>query len=898
MHRMAAPWYQLSAAETATRLETDPAAGLSAAAAAARLAQHGPNELTGQGTRSAAAVAASQFTGTMVIVLVAAAAVSLALGDLKDAVAIAAIVVVNAALGFFQEYRAEQAMAALKRLAVPRVRVRRDGRVQEISARELVPGDLMLLEAGNVAAADGRLVEAINLQAQEAALTGESAAVEKEVAPMAAADAAVGDRRNLVFMGTVVSYGHGAALVTGTGMATELGRIASTLQAVTREPTPLQRRLDALGRTLAAAAVFIVGIIFVLGLARGEEARLMFLTAVSMAVAAVPEGLPAVVTIALALGAQRMLRRKALIRQLAAVETLGSVTVICSDKTGTLTENRMRVAVLHAADQHLPLAGGDLPHLHTPATDAELTLALLAAAGALCNDATAEGIGDPTETALVAAAAELGLRKDDLDRRFPRVGEIPFDASRKRMTTIHTLPGAWLPLEQAVHGTWHACGGAGEPLHVAFTKGAADRLLDVCTHEWTGRAARPLDTEAARRLASAHDGLAADGMRVLGVAFRPLGHAPAPDQVEQDLVFVGLVGIVDPPRAEARDAIATCVAAGIRPVMITGDHPLTARYVARLLGMPGADRIVAGTELAKMSPSELERAVAGVSVFARVSPEHKFRLVDALQRGGAVVAMTGDGVNDAPALKKADIGVAMGITGTDVSKASADAVLLDDNFATIVSAVEEGRLIYDNIRKFVRYLLTTNSSELWLMLVAPFLGMPLPLLPLQILWINLVTDGPTALTLGVEPPERGLMRRPPRPPDESIFAGGLGLHVIWVGMLMGALTLGTGYWYWRSGDAAWQTMIFTTLAFTQMAHVLGIRSSRDSLFRIGVLSNLPLAAAVAVTVLLQLALVYAPPLQAIFSTRALAGTDLAISAVVALAIFAAVEGEKQIGEGR
>ena len=851
-------WHELASAEVIARLGTDARLGLSPETARRRLDEHGPNELGGGSGRPALTIAVEQLTGTMVLVLIAAAVVSAAVGDLLDAAAIAAIVVLNAALGFVQEYRAERAMAALKQMAAPRVRVRRGGRIQDIPARELVPGDVMLVEAGSVVAADARVVAGASLRAQEAALTGESEPVDKRTDPLPAGETPLADRRNMLFMGTVVTYGRGEAVVTGTGMGTEIGAIAATLQAVRRDATPLQRRLDELGRGLALAALIVVAVIFALGLARGEDLRLMFLTAVSMAVAAVPEGLPAVVTIALALGAQRMLARKALVRKLAAVETLGSVTVICTDKTGTLTENRMRVAALHAGGQDLDPDG--LQHTGTAAT-------LLLVGGALCSDALEqEDGGDPTELALVLAAGRAGLHKAELEAALPRVAELPFDADRKRMTTVHAL-GSRGTAADALRRAAAALDSTAMR-HVAFTKGAADRLLDVCTSVWVGDTAAPLDDQRRREVMAAHDALAGAGMRVLGLALRPLASEPSIDDLERDLAFVGLFGMIDPPRAEAREAIATCERAGIRTVMITGDHPLTARAIAHRLGIADAD------------------------VHARVSPEDKYLMVEQLQADGAIVAMTGDGVNDAPALKKADIGVAMGITGTDVAKEAADTVLLDDNFATIVAAVEEGRIIYDNIRKFVKYLLTTNSSELWLMLVAPLAGMPLPLLPLQVLWINLVTDGPTALTLGVEPAERGVMRRPPRPPGESVFAGGLGRHVVWVGVLMATLTLAVGYWSWQNGDAGWQTLVFTTLAFSQMAHVLAIRSERDSLFAIGLWSNRWLTLAVAVTILLQLAVVYAPVLQGVFDTVPLTGRQVAVATAVAAIVFTAVEAEK------
>ncbi len=919
------PWYEVDSDAAAAQLGTDPERGLTASDAARRLAVDGPNELVESGARSAWTIAWEQLTATMVVILIVAAVVSVAVGDYKDAVAILAIVVLNAVLGFYQEFRAEKAIAALKKLAVPHVSVRRDGHVMDIAARDLVVGDVMLLEAGNVVAADGRVVGAANLRTQEAALTGESQPVEKDpaaiTAPTDGSAVVVGDRRNMVFMGTAVTYGRGHAVVTGTGMRTELGAIATMLQAVHREPTPLQRRLDQLGGRLAIAALAIVAVMFVMGLARGEAFKVMFLTAVSMAVAAVPEGLPAVVTIALALGAQRMLRRHALIRKLAAVETLGSVTVICSDKTGTLTENRMRAAILDVAGRRVELADGMTLRLDTwtragtqqvaatdERADMDVGLALLLAGGALCNDAVVEGeetdasttgtaLGDPTEVALVHAAAQAGFTKSHLERQFPRVAEVPFESERKRMTTIHSWPVDSMPLAEVLRLAWSVDNGAARLRHVAFTKGGVDQLIGISRQVWVGQASERLDEEWASRIVRANDRLASDGMRVLGVGFRLLDGLPddrTHQNIEKDLTFVGLVGILDPPRPEARDAVATCVAAGIRPVMITGDHPLTAGYIARALGIAAGDRILTGAELERMPPAELADAVGDVSVFARVSPEHKLRIVDALRQRGDIVAMTGDGVNDAPALKRAHIGVAMGITGSDVSKEAADMVLLDDNFATIVTAVEEGRVIYDNIRKFVKYLLTTNSSELWLMFVAPFLGMPLPLLPLQILWINLVTDGPTALMLGVEPAERGVMKRPPYPPNESIFARGLGSHVVWVGIVMAAITLGVGYWYWHAGDERWRTMVFTTLAFSQMAHVMAIRSSTDSLFTVGVLSNRWLAAAVAGTVVLQLVVVYVPLFNRLFDTLPLSAGDLILATLLASVVFAVVEIEKVI----
>jgi len=897
-------WYRTEGADVLSDLKTRLGQGLAQAEAERRLAEYGPNELIERGVKSPWRILWEQLTAVMVVILIVSAVISAFLGDYEDAIAIMAIVVLNAILGFTQEYRAEKAMAALKKLAVPTVKVRRDGQVREISARELVPGDIVLLEAGVLVPADGRLVECMNLRTQEAALTGESEPVEKHPNALAGIDLSLGDRKNMVYMGTVVTYGRGLAVVTETGMHTELGHIAEMIQTVEREPTPLQRRLEQLGRGLAIAALAIVTVVFVLGLLRGEDARLMFLTAISMAVAAVPEGLPAVVTIALALGAQRMLKRQALIRKLPAVETLGSVTFICSDKTGTLTENRMTVTVLDVMGETQRV--DTLLRDGTPVLDADLvpgerpqvrSLGLLVKAAALCNDATLtttttdgdsdeyQAIGDPTEGALVVAAAQLGLVKSQLDQRWPRVAEAPFTSERKRMTTIHQVNVS----PEQTDAPWR------DAPFVAFCKGAVDGMLEITSQVWTGDRAAPVTDDLRQRILAANDRLAQDGQRVLGVAFRPSSTRPATAdeaELEREMTFVGLIGMIDPPRAEVKDAVQTCKTAGIRPVMITGDHPLTAQHIARELSIAADGRALTGQELARMSVEELEDVVEQVPVYARVSPEHKLKIVQALQDRGHIVAMTGDGVNDAPALKKADIGVAMGITGTDVSKEAADMVLLDDNFATIVNAVEEGRVIYDNIRKFIKYTMTSNSGEIWVMLLAPFLGMPLPLLPLQILWVNLVTDGLPGLALTVEPAERGTMRRPPHHPQENIFGRGMGRHILWVGVLMGLVSLSMGFWAWNTGRQDWQTMVFTTLTLSQMGHALAIRSGRDSLFKIGLLSNRALLGTVLLTFALQMGVVYVPSFQDLFETVALPPVDLAISLALSTVVFWGVELEK------
>jgi P-type Ca2+ transporter type 2C len=898
-------WHTSEVEEVLNALGTHAASGLSDEEAARRLAERGPNELEDRGTRRPWVILWEQFTSAMIVILIVAAVVSALLGDYVDSIAIAAIVVLNAALGYAQEYRAERAMAALKRLSAPSVRVRREGHVREISASELVPGDVALLEAGNLVPADGRLLEGANLRVQESALTGESEPVDKDPAALEEEDAPLGERAGMVYSSTVVASGRGLFIVTETGMATELGKIAAMIQAADSEQTPLQRRMNQVGKVLALAALAIVGVVFVLGLLRGEDLEVMFLTAVSLAVAAVPEGLAAVVTIALALGAQRMLRRHALIRKLPAVETLGSVTVICSDKTGTLTENRMTATVLDVADHTVELAGGSLTSSQPgsdgtqPAEDEDPAVTLLLAGGTLCNDALLEededdgyrAIGDPTEGALVVAAAREGMKKPKLEASLPRIREVPFDSRRKRMTTVHEV------VSPSGSETWETLisngGGDGAP-YVAFTKGAVDSLLEISSHVWSGDGRiEALGEEWRERISAANERLAGDGVRVLGVGLRRLqGLDGDEDELERDLIFVGMVGMIDPPRPEAKDAVDTCKRAGIRPVMITGDHPLTAGYIATELGILEDRRILMGRDLDNISGDELKGLVEEVPVYARVSPENKLSIVEALREKGHIVAMTGDGVNDAPALKKADIGVAMGVTGTDVSKEAADMVLTDDNFATIVAAVEQGRVIYDNIRKFIKYLLTSNSGEILVMLMGPFVGLGLPLVPLQILWINLVTDGLPALAVSAEPAERGTMRRPPRPPGESVFARGLGRHILWVGALMALVSLATGLWYSQVEPEIWQTMLFTTLTLSQLAHVMAIRSGDESLFSVGLLSNKPLLGAVALTFVLQLVAIYTPFFQGFLETEALPLADLAIAVALSTIIFWAVEVEK------
>lgn len=900
-------WHTLATTSALTELKADPTRGLSTAEAGTRLAQTGHNELVEKGGRTPLQILWEQLTATMVLILIAAAVVAALLGDYKNAIAIGAIVFLYAILGFVQEYRAEQAIAALKKLSVPNVRALRDGKLIELSARELVPGDVIQLETGNLIPADLRLLEAANLRIQEAALTGESEPIEKHTQAISKDELPLGDRRNMGYMGTIITQGRGMALVVATGMKTELGKIADLIQQTPQEQTPLQIRLDKLGKNLAVIGVLIAVLIFAIGIFRGDELRHMLLTAVSVAVAIVPEGLPAVVTITLALGAQRMLARKALIRKLPAVETLGSVTVICSDKTGTLTENRMTVVVMDVAGHSIDLTQsmertGSVTFeeygstKNTPIRDPEISL--LAIGGTLCNDARLveqnEGqfhtMGDPTEGAMVVASAKLGHWKDPLDQALPRVAEVPFDSDRKRMTTIHRVDPALLATLNFEENIL-------QPLQapfIAFTKGSVDGLLSISSHVWTNEKEEVMNETWRRKIEATNERLAGKGMRVLGVAFRKLDSIPAANETEQNLVFVGLFGMIDPPRAEVKDAVALTKSAGIRTVMITGDHPLTAAEIARQLGISDNGKAITGVELEKMSFEELKNVVDSVNVFARVSPEHKIKIVQALQERGHIASMTGDGVNDAPALRRANIGVAMGITGTDVSKEASDLVLLDDNFATIVAAVKEGRTIYDNIRKFVRFSVAGNIGKVLVMLIAPFLGKPIPLLPLQLLWLNLLTDGLLGLGMGVEKSEGDTMKRPPYAPTEGVFSRGAGVQTVWVGVLIGAISLGLGSLYYFNNNPAWQTMIFTSLAFAQVGQALASRSSRESLFELGLTTNPLLLGMTILVSVLQLGVIYLPPAAEFFGVLPLNLQDLALAVGSGLLVFVAMEIEKKL----
>lgn len=911
-------WHTLDVDAVLKETQANLSQGLSATEVKTRLEQYGTNELVEKPLKSPWAILWEQLTNPLVLLLIGAAGVSALLGKADNVIAIMLIVVINAVLGVIQEYRAEQAMAALKKMAAPLVRVRRDNRVEDIQARDLVPGDVVLLEAGSIVPADARVVESANLRVQEASLTGESQPVDKSTDTLMDLKAPLGDRFNMLYMGTSVTYGRGTAVVVQTGMTTQLGRIAELIQSVQGEKTPLQRRMDELGRVLFQAALVVMALAFVVGMVTGDALEEVLLNAVAIAVAVVPEGLPAVVTIALALGAQRMLRRNALIRKLPAVETLGSVTTICSDKTGTLTANRMTVTVIDVAGNtakisEIASAGANslISANGTGLNSAKTAQALVLIGDTLCNDAVLQeneqdkskldAIGDPTEGAMVVVSAQFGINKNKVDKLFERVGEVPFDSGRKRMTTAHHLDSTLLRTEEDQY--LGRLLGVGQTEYVAFTKGAVDSLLSVSEYVFMDGKVVPLTPELRQRVEKQDDYHARNGLRVLGLAYRPFDVLPkswTPETVEHSMIFVGMVGIIDPPRKEVFDAVAICKQAQIRPVMITGDHPLTALAIAKELGITDENgRVLTGHELNEMSEAQLESVVGEVSVYARVSPEHKLNIVQALQRKGHIAAMTGDGVNDAPALKRSDIGVAMGITGTAVSKEASDMVLLDDNFATIVSATEEGRTIYDNIRRFVKYLLASNTGELFVLLATQLIsGMTIPLTTLQILWMNVITDGVPALALGVERAEKGVMRRAPYEPNESLFGRGLARHILLVGFLLGGTGLALGYWAWSNnitaanGNPAWNTMVFFFLTIAQMGHALALRSHRESTFTLNIFTNRLLLGAIIFTVLVQLGAIYLPFFNQLFNTNPLTAEQLLLCAVLSTIVFVGVEIEK------
>jgi Ca2+-transporting ATPase len=857
-------WHTLDAEEVLARLDcTD--AGLTMAVARQRLRMHGPNSLPGQQHRSLLFMLLGQFTDFMILVLLAAALISGFIGEPQDTVAILVIVLLNAVIGAVQEFRAERAVAALREMAAPEAQALRNHAAVTLAATDLVPGDVVLLETGNIVPADLRLLESAELQTDESALTGESHPVAKQAERLARADIPLGDRINMAYKSSLVTRGRGRGVVVATALETEVGRVAELLHTEKGVKTPLQIRLNRFGRYLALAVLAICAVVFTAGLLQGQPVLLMFLTAVSLAVAAIPEALPAVVTISLALGAHKLIRHNALVRNLPAVETLGSVTCICADKTGTLTQNRMRAEQYFIADHWVETL---------PGKDAAGPMTMLARAMALNNEvAVLDGkpAGEPTELALFEAAEAAGFLKEALEQALPRLATVPFDSRRKQMTTVH----------QAARGV------------MMFVKGAPEQVLAQCRdalHQDT-----PAALQAGNVLAEA-ERLANEGYRVLAFAMRELeelAHETDAQKLEQDLTFIGLAALIDPPRPEARQAVSDCRSAGITPVMITGDHPGTAMAIARRLGIvTGGEGVLTGEELEQLSDAAFSDVAETIRVYARVSPVQKLRIVKALQANGEFVAMTGDGVNDAPALKRAAIGVAMGKKGTDVAREASDMVLLDDDFATIVKAVRAGRRIFDNIRKFIKDTMSSNSGEIWTLFLAPFLGLPIPLLPIHILWINLVTDGLPGLAFTAEPAEPGIMQRPPRPPQETIFAHGMWQHIVWVGLFVGGISIASQAWAISREVEYWQTVVFTVLTVSQLFHSLAVRSEAASLFSIGVFSNLPMLGAVILTVMLQLAVIYLPTLNAVFHTQPLPLFDLGVCMALSSLVLLAVEIEK------
>jgi Ca2+-transporting ATPase len=871
-------WWMLATADCLSKLNTDAATGLSEQEARRRLAEHGPNELQAARRVSPWALLLQQFKNVLIIILLIATALSAFLGHDIEAIAIAVIVLLAVLLGFVQEYRAERAIEALRQMAAPTANVLRDGREANVPARELVPGDVIILRAGDRIPADARLIEAVNLQIEEAALTGESVPVEKNTAPLDSPNPALGDRRNIAYAGTAATYGRGRAVIIATGMNTEFGKIAQMLQTVETGRTPLQENLDRVGRSLAWAALVVVSIIVVLGLLRDQPFIEMLIFGVALAVAVVPEALPAVVTISLAIGVQRMVRRHALMRRLSAVETLGSTSVICSDKTGTLTKDEMTVRRVYVAGKVLEVSGAGyepqgrfsfegVPLEPSSAVKQFLEAATLASDAHIVHEPGGRwGIkGDPTEGAMVVAAAKIGLDKTGLDAQFPRVNEIPFTSETKRMTTLHTTPqGA-----------------------IACSKGAPEVILGSCTKQLTDNGEAALDAAARTAIREAGHRMASEALRVLAVASKSNAVL---ETAEQEMTFLGLVGMIDPPRPEAKAAVQTCENAGIKAVMITGDHPITAQAIARELGILKAGRVVTGDELEVMTDADLERDVQNIEVYARVSPVHKLRVVAALQKKGEIVAMTGDGVNDAPALKKADIGIAMGITGTDVSKEAAAMTLTDDNFASIVAAVEEGRGIFSNIKKYLMYLLSSNLGEIGLMGIATLAGMPLPLSAVQILFVNLFTDGLPALALAVDPPETDLMHRRPRNPRTGIFTRPVVALMMAGGIWSTIVNLSLFVWALRSGRSNQEamTMTFMSLVLIQFFKAYNFRSDRHSVMK-QPFANKWLNWAILMELVVLVLIVYLPFLHRPFGTYSLPLVDWVIIILLAFTVSPVLE---------
>ncbi|MEM3555120.1 MAG: calcium-transporting P-type ATPase, PMR1-type [Candidatus Micrarchaeia archaeon] len=894
-------WHSMNVREVLSKLGTSED-GLSEEEARRRLEKFGFNELKEMRRKSPVQMFLEQFKNMLIVILIIAALIAALLGETVDAFAILVIVVLNAVLGFVQEYRAEKALEALKQLAAPQARVLRGGKEVRIPAKELVPGDILLIESGDKPSADARLIHAVDIRVDESSLTGESTPVEKDTAPVKK-DAQVAERKNMLFMGTAVTYGRGKAVVVETGMNTQIGKIAEIIQVTEEELTPLQKRLEKFGEQVGIGILIICGIVFISEIIESPDLMEMiysmriaeflgsahlielFLISVSLAVAAIPEGLPAVITITLAMGLQRMVRRNSIVRKLHAVETLGSTGIICSDKTGTLTRSEMTVRKIYVDGEFVEVTGqGYEPkgefrkegNRINPMKEADLSLLLRI--GALCNNSHLEDgrgwkvIGDPTEGALVVTVEKAGLSHEELKKKYPRVEEIPFDSERKRMTTIHKTP------EKEIH---------------AYMKGACEIVLERCSHFIENGKVKKLTPEVRKEILKRNSEMAEDALRVLAFAYRKLGTKNySPERVEREMVFVGLMGMMDPPREEVYEAVRKCESAGMRVVMITGDHKITAVAVAKELGiMKKSSRVLTGEELDKLGEKGLERIVDEVAVYARVSPQHKIMIVKALKAKGHIVAMTGDGVNDAPALKMADIGIAMGMTGTDVSKEASDMILVDDNFASIVAAIEEGRGIFDNIKKFIKYLLSCNAGEVLTIFFAPFLNLPIPLLPPQILMMNLVTDGLPALALGVEPTNPKIMERPPRDPEEDILKPMIP-NIVMIGFLtcVGTLLIFSQYYGGNpyNLDIA-RTAAFTTIVMFELFVAFACRSSTRTLVEAGVFSNRSLIIAVASSVVLQLAVIYLPPLQTVFNTVPLSLDDWGRILVISSTAFFAME---------
>ncbi|MFQ5950752.1 MAG: calcium-translocating P-type ATPase, SERCA-type [Candidatus Geothermarchaeales archaeon] len=880
-------WHRHPVDTVVEELGSDATKGLSGTEAQSRLARFGPNELVERKRASSLGIFLSQFKNFLVIILIIAATASALVGNVLETIVILLILIAVAVIGFVQEFRAEKAIEAMKRLAAPSAIVVRDGLEKRIPARDLVPGDVILVRVGDKVPADVRLIRSSNLKLEEAPLTGESVPVPKDVESLDAV-VPVADRRNMAFMGTVVTFGSGRGVVVGTGMGTEFGKIAGLLQEIEEKKTPLQMKLNEVGRWLGVTFILVSIIVASVGVLTGRTIAEMVVWGISLAVAAVPEALPAVVVTGLALGVQRMARKKALVRRLPSVEALGSTTVICSDKTGTLTKNEMTVRKLFYDGKEVEVTGrgyepvGEFLSSEGEKVDArrDLSLQTLLRTGVLCNEASLQQengmwhvIGDPTEGALLTLAAKADLWKKSEETLNPRIGEISFEAVRKMMTTIHATSD----------------GGK-----VAYIKGAPEVVLSLCSRILRNGKEGNLRDPKRKQVLEENRSLAAQALRVLAIAYRSLPpdlREYVPEEMEKELVFVGLVAMMDPPREEAREAVERCKTAGIRPVMVTGDHKDTGEAIARELGMmEEGDLILEGTDFEAMLDEELDNLVERVSVYARVAPEHKIRIVRSLKKRGHVVAMTGDGINDAPALKASDIGVSMGITGTDVTKEASDMILLDDNFSTIVAAVEEGRSVYDNIQKYIAYLLQTNIAEIAIMFFAVLLGFDLPLFAIQILWINLVTDGLPALALSFDPADPDIMERPPRDPEESIFTRSMKLFVLGIAVMYTVEVLVVYGWLWIAGETARaMTMAFTLMAMLEMATVLNARSLKYPISQVGPLKNRFLIVAILFSVLMQLAVVYIPPLQSIFHTVPLGPTDWYLILGISAFQFTAVE---------